>query len=313
MNKIQGVTLLQYKRYRYLKASSLLMVIALTAYTLIQPTGGESYGGTWLGYTLGVLSTLIMLLLMWYGIIKRSITGAPERRRNRNSRTTQTSHSTERRKPHSHTSGFAGATLQEWLSAHVYLGASLLVLVTLHTGFHFGLNVHTLAYVLMLLVIFIGFYGLHVYLNYPRLITLNMSEETLADVLLKIAELDELASARALSLPDEVNELVLNSRKNTRIGGTLIQQLSGEQRDCPTRLAAQRLLPLCAKYNQDEQPKNMRDLYTALLRKEKLVLRARTEVMLKARMECWLYLHAPLGIALLAALTAHIVSIFFYW
>ncbi|MDO8208115.1 MAG: hypothetical protein Q7T38_09925 [Gallionella sp.] len=317
MNKMQGATLLKYKNYRYFKATSLLMALAITAYVLIRPAGGESYGGTWLGYVLGILSTLIMVFLMWYGITKRRISGAPERRQQR-IRTTRSDEMAaqlkfERRKTRRKTRGLSGATLQEWLSAHVYLGASLIVLVSLHTGFHFGMNVHTLAYVLMLLVITSGFYGLNVYLNYPRLITLNMAEDTLDDLLLKIAELDELACTRALGLPDEVNALVLKARHETRIGGTLFQQLSGEQRDCPTRHAVQQMLHLGEKYNQDDQPKIMRDLYSALLRKEKLVLRARTEIMLKARLECWLYLHAPLGIALLAALTAHIVSIFFYW
>jgi hypothetical protein len=310
MNKMQGATLLKYKNFRYLKATSALILVAITTYALINPAGGESYGGTWLGYTLGTLSTLIMLLLMWYGVTKRRITGAPDRR---DARRQSAPAGQERRKPHTKSRGVNSATLQEWLSAHVYLGASLVVLVTLHTGFHFGLNVHTLAYALMLLVITSGLYGLSVYLNYPRLITLNMGEETLEDLMLKINELDELARTRALGLPDEINSLIAKVRNETRIGGTLLQQLSGKQYNCPTSFGVEQLRILSEKYNRDEQPKIMRDLYSLLLRKEKLVLRARTEVMLKARMECWLYLHAPLGIALLAALTAHIVSIFFYW
>lgn len=309
MKKMQGSTLLAYKNYRYLKVTSLLMILAVAAYALPADT---PYGGTWLGYALGILSTLIMLLLMWYGITKRRITGTPERRQ---------SHlrydvipKNERRNPANKARDFsAGASLQEWLSAHVYLGASLLVLVTLHTGFHFGLNVHTLTYILMLLVIASGLYGLTVYLNYPRLITLNMGEDTLDDLLLKIADLNEFARVRALGLPDDVNSLVLKSIRDTRIGGTLLQQLSAEQKHCPTRLAVEQLLQLCTEHNNEDDQKIIRDLYAALLRKEKLVQRARTEIMLKARMECWLYLHAPLGIALLSALTAHIVSIYFYW
>jgi hypothetical protein len=30
-------------------------------------------------------------------------------------------------------------------------------------------------------------------------------------------------------------------------------------------------------------------------------------------LEIWLYLHVPLTFALIAALVAHIVSVFFYW
>jgi hypothetical protein len=33
----------------------------------------------------------------------------------------------------------------------------------------------------------------------------------------------------------------------------------------------------------------------------------------KALLQIWLYVHVPLTIALLAALTAHVVSVFYYW
>jgi hypothetical protein len=300
MKQMQGATLLNYRKYRYLQATGGMVLIAIAAYLFIEPAAGIAYGATWLGYVFGILSTLIMCVLMWYGIAKRRTPKVLDSRKILSVKARLVSK-------------LGGVTLQEWLSAHVYLGASLLVLVNLHTGFSFGWNVHTLAYVLMMLVIISGFYGLVAYLNYPSLITQNMGEDTLDDLLLKIAELDALACDRALGLPDEVNVLVLKARHETRVGGTLFEQLSGDQQDCPTRFAAKRLLELSGQYTQDDQPKIMRDLYSALLKKEKLVLRARTEIMLKARMECWLYLHAPLAIAMLAALAAHIVSVFYYW
>jgi hypothetical protein len=34
---------------------------------------------------------------------------------------------------------------------------------------------------------------------------------------------------------------------------------------------------------------------------------------LKALLEIWLYVHVPATFALLAALAAHIVSVFYYW
>jgi len=49
------------------------------------------------------------------------------------------------------------------------------------------------------------------------------------------------------------------------------------------------------------------------VRKQELVSRARRAVKLKARLDIWLYIHVPLTIALLAALTAHTVSVFYYW
>jgi hypothetical protein len=200
-----------------------------------------------------------------------------------------------------------------WLSAHAYLGMALLVLATLHTGLQFGWNVHTLSYVLMLLVIASGFYGAHAYLNYPGQITQNMMGDTLDGLMLKIAELDELARVGALDLPDEINAIVLKARQETRLGGHFFQQLSGGQRDCPAVFALREVQRLGRKYTSGDQPELMRNLHSVLLQKEKLVSRARREIMLKARLEGWLYLHVPLSIALLAALAAHVVSVFFYW
>ena len=72
------------------------------AYAWHQPAV-KPYGGTWLGYTLGSIGALLVLWLMWFGVRKRRY------------------------------SSNAG-TVQGWLSAHVYLGTSLLVIATLHTG-----------------------------------------------------------------------------------------------------------------------------------------------------------------------------------
>ena len=50
-----------------------------------------------------------------------------------------------------------------------------------------------------------------------------------------------------------------------------------------------------------------------LTRKEAALARARRHIRLRALLEVWLYVHVPATIALLVALTAHIVSVFFYW
>jgi hypothetical protein len=273
-------TFLRYRNFRYLKLAAWLLAAATVAYLLVPPAGGVRHGGTWLGYLLGILAALMALALTWYGVARRRPTAAP---------------------------------LRGWLSAHVYLGGALLVLVSLHTGFRFGLNVHTLAYVLMLLVIGTGIYGVHAYMHYPARITRNMGDDRLDDVLLKIAELDELACQRALGLPDDVNGLVLEARRNTRLGGNLVQQWIGHQPDCPTAHAVSQIRALAKKYVHDDQPRLMRDLYSVLLQKEKLVAKARNEIMLKARLGGWLYVHAPFSVAFLAALLAHVAAILVHW
>ena len=47
--------------------------------------------------------------------------------------------------------------------------------------------------------------------------------------------------------------------------------------------------------------------------KSQLLARLRRDISYKAMMDIWLYLHVPLTFALLAALTAHVISVFFYW
>ena len=58
----------------------------------------------------------------------------------------------------------------------------------------------------------------------------------------------------------------------------------------------------------------MRRLSDLLIgQKATLVKQLRRNLQIKALMDIWLYFHVPLSFALLAALIAHIVSVFFYW
>ena len=81
-------------------------------------------------------------------------------------------------------------SLKAWLSAHVYLGLSLLVIGTLHAGFHFGWNVHTLAYALMVLVIVSGMPGAAAYAVLPQALSANRGETTQRQWLETIRSLD---------------------------------------------------------------------------------------------------------------------------
>ncbi len=272
-------TFLEYEQFRYLKVAIWLSLLAMIAYVLHRPDYG-AYGGTWLGYILGCLSAAIVLLLLWFGVRKRQYRGI--------------------------------GTLKGWLSAHIYLGAALVILATLHTGFQFGWNIHTLTYILMLLLVINGFYGLYTYLHFPRLVTENLGEDSFEELIDKITELDELAQQHALQLPDEINALIFKACHETEIGGGIIQQITGRRTDCPTSAAVQKLRVFGTDLKGD-QPKLYRELYLAMLQKEALVARARRDVMLKANLEIWLYLHIPLSAALLVALVAHVISTFFYW
>jgi hypothetical protein len=272
-------TFLEFADYRYLKVATALVLAAIAAY-LGDPSTGVPYGGTPTGYVLGIAGALLILWLMWFGIRKR-------RYRSR------------------------VGTVQGWLSAHVYLGVALIAVATLHTGFQMGWNVHTLAYALMLVVILSGFYGVHAYLRFPERLTDALGDETLEGLFLKIPTLDTEAKRLALNLPDDVNRMVLAASRNTTIGGGVLQQLSGRAPHCPTTAAVDFVGKMGPKLKGGDARRN-HELFAVLIRKQSLLDRARQAVMYKARLDLWLYAHVPLSLALLAALTAHVFSIFFY-
>ena len=276
---MQHSNFFDYKKYRYFKVAVVMILLAFAAFLLFEPAVGH-YGGSWLGYTLGTISAGLVFWMAWYGIRKR---------RYRSSGTTQA-----------------------WLSAHIYLGTALTFIATFHSGFHYGLNIHTLTYGLLMIVVISGFFGNYAYMIYPRLMTENMGEDNLDGLLLRIAEADKMARQIALMMPDDINNTVTRACSETSIGIGLLEQLRGFQPDCPTAMAVQELTVL----GQDlptEQRKLYRDLYSLMVRRESLVKRARQDLMYRARMGFWLYFHVPFAIALIMAMIAHVLAVFFYW
>jgi len=276
---VRHYSILEYARFRWFKASVALCAVAAIAYLWHDPVP-KPYGGTWLGYTLGTIGALLILWLLWYGVRKRRYD--------------------------------AQGSVQGWLSAHVYLGVALVVIVTLHTGFELGWNVHTLAYVLMLAVVLSGLYGTVVYMRVPRAMTANLGEETLDSLLLRIADVDREMREKALSLPDALLALVDRSVNGTRLGGGVLRLMSGRDPSCPTA-AAVRDWPRVAAGLKGDAARLSKEVYGELLQKNQLLARARRDMRYQAILDLWLFLHVPLAFMLLAALTAHIVSVFIYW
>jgi hypothetical protein len=283
----QQESVLEYRRALYLKLAIAVCAAAIGAYAVhdIPDVYAKPYGGTWLGYTLGGVAAFLVLWMMLLGLRKR---------RYRSSL----------------------GTLHGWTSSHVYLGGAAIVIATLHGGFEFGWNVHTLAYVLMALVIATGVYGVYAYLHYPALITENMAGDTLESTLLKIADLDRRCRRLALDLPDEANALVIGATRGTarqaQLAGSLRRRLRGERVRCPTREATKKLMALGARYSGSQAAANGQ-LVSAMTRKGALIDRVRRDLRYRALLELWLYAHVPLSFALLAALIAHVVSVFYFW
>ena len=293
------VSFLAYDNLRYLKIAVAAAVASIVLYVAVPPYAGGHYGGGWAGYTLGTIGALLILWLTWFGYAKRTFNPEGKYVHPHVDDSPEEVHPVE-----------DPSRLARRLSAHVYLGLALLVIATLHTGFHFGWNIHTLAYTLMCIVIASGVFGVFAYIRYPRLMTDNRENMTLAQMLAQLAAIDAELRRRVLPLDDATTAIIRRSLENTRIGGSVRQQLSGRYPDCGTAqaIALLQTRPDSLTAAPDE---TWRFLRTKLEEKSILVTRLRRDTRFKALMDIWLYVHVPLTFALIAALSAHIISIFY--
>lgn len=266
---------LSHKSFRWLKAAIVIAIVAIVVYAFAD-VDPRPNGGTWYGYTLGTIGALLIVWLSLLGIRKRKMTEG-------------------------HWS------LKAWTSAHVYLGLCLIIIGTLHTGFQFGWNVHTLAYALMMLVIFSGVYGIAVYATLPQALSDNRKEMTVEQMVEALATLDRQLDTAAQPLGRNEADLVIEALDQDPFAFGLIARLTNKYRGCATTKA---LETFSQGFGEDEALERVRSL---LARRKAQLDQMRRHMKLKAMLEIWLYIHIPVTIALLAALTAHIVSVFYYW
>ena len=273
---------LNHRRGRWAKAALSLGAAALGAYLLTDPVPRHN-GGSWLGYTLGTIGAGMIVWLSLLGVRKRVIGSGP-------------------------------FSLKGWTSAHVYLGLSLIVIGTLHTGFQLGWNVHTLAWVLMMIVSLSGLWGISVYARLPERLSANRGEMTQQQMLEAIRTLDRQLDTAAQPLSGEDAALVRMSLEQCRIAGSLGQRLSGNYaNDGNVRALAAITAKAMAGMRAGQADERLQQIQFLLERKEAALAQARRHIRLKAQLELWLYVHVPATIALLAALAAHILSVFLYW
>ena len=267
---------LRYAGFRWAKISGGLCLLIIISYALVDVTPRHN-GGSWYGYTLGTIGAGLILWLTALGYRKRKMTNDYW-------------------------------SLKAWTSAHVYLGLSLIVIGTWHTGFQLGWNVHTLAWALMMLVILSGLYGVIVYATLPAALSNNRDEMTQMQMLEAIRAFDRQLHSAAQPLTPADTAPVLAALDEDPFAGGIGARLSGRYPNCATAAA---LRILAAAQSSDAAA---REKVVGLLKQKVAALaRLRAHLRLRALLEIWLYVHVPLTFALIAALSAHIISVFFYW
>jgi branched-subunit amino acid transport protein AzlD len=272
-------TFLSFRNYLWFWISLVITVGCAILYVLDDPIGGRN-GSTTLGYSLGVLSTIGILYLMWYGIRKRSYYAKM-------------------------------TTLKAVLSSHIWIGLALVFIVPLHSGFSFGYNVHTITYILMLLTIATGVVGVFLFRIYPyALYSQRGGPDTgqLASTLYTLSnEIKEQVLPDGSQKSDAFMKMVhtLDTTLSTGLWNLLFSSRIHT-------LKEEEILPLLTAIPDHEQEDAL--LFIDLLHKKtelqlKIIKETRAHFLIRG----WLFLHVPLSVALCFALFIHIFSVFYYW
>jgi hypothetical protein len=287
---------------RFRGARYLWWAIALTMGSILlygshrglRPPSGDS----WQGYLLGTVGALLIGWLALLAIRKRR---------------------------YASTMG----TVQGWTSAHVYLGTALVIVATLHCAFQFGWNVHTLAYVLMCLVIASGFFGVARYTSSPKQMAENRQGMSRAEMFAELLDVDRKARSVAEGCSPAVQTAVASSIERTTIGGGVWAQLAGrdqsrflrmDEASGTTRLSnnvdQEAVIAFVAdripRASKSEETARLQQLLVLLCRRQVLVRRLRRDIRLQGWLKVWLYFHVRMTAALFVALGVHIVTTFLY-
>jgi hypothetical protein len=257
---------LRYRRFRWLKVA-VVGAAALVVLAFLPSV----YARRDVVYGLGIAAAALMLWLFAFGFRKRhySTTATP---------------------------------VSAWLSAHVYLGLLPLVLVPVHAAFRFGMNVHTLAFVLTAVVVLSGVVGALLYATIPAELTRNRPQGKFDELVAEIGTVDAECRALRAALPHDVAVLV-DAALATEVGGGWLRARG--------QGAMRRALEVLRTDQRGERAATDR-LLTLIGWRQKTFDRLGRELRLRSWLDGWLYVHMPLAFAAIAAIAVHVVVVLRY-
>ncbi len=268
-------TILNYKNYKWMWIHLFVLSILLVIYVAHDPIGIPA-GDTWLGYTYGVLAAAGMIALMWYAVRKRSY--------------------------------FASSTtLKGALAVHFWLGISLVFLVPLHSGFSFGFNVHTAAYIFLLLAVGTGIWGAVVYFTLAPDIGSHRGRGSLKELLEQLNIISNAADS--LTLRKSAMFMELAHKLDFSFAPTILNCLSGQPISSLDKKSLANEVALLESNEQEDAVK----FVGIVSRKVELSNLIRKEVKVLFWLKIWLYFHVPLACAAFTTMVIHIISVFYYW
>jgi hypothetical protein len=266
----EPISFLRYRAHRYAKLALIVCATSVLAYARSQESGTLP-GDSPVGYTLGLVAAGVMLWLAAYALRKRRRAAS-------------------------------GAPLRAWLSAHVYLGCSLLVLVPLHCGFEFGWNLHGFAAAVTGLAVLTGFVATANYLRLPAFATLDAANETRESRFSMLAGIDRDLARHSSQLPDALaRSLSAALQEGPDLRGAWTTLLRGVHHEHTTR-AISALRGVEGTTSVLELLSSRETALRAIARQQRF----------QALLQAWVVLHIPLSYAALAAVAVHVFAVTYY-
>ena len=128
-----------------------------------------------------------------------------------------------------------------------------------------------------------------------------------------VSQLDKQLQHAAQPLSDSDSAVVLGSLGQDPFGGSAWRRLTGNY---PNDAATATRSPICAsgwRRCRSSSSRPVEQVVELLEKKAAALSRLRGYIQRRGLLEVWLFVHVPLTFVLIAALFAHIISVFFYW
>ena len=271
---------LTYRRARWFWITA-VSAGALTFHYLTYSSQTIPYGGTAVGLMYGLLATILIAVLMVLGIRKRSYSSGK-------------------------------GTLQGWVSAHVYLGLFTLLVIPMHAGFRFGADIHTLAFILLAIVVFSGIIGVVLYMSVPSRLTEHesglQSDAIDKEIGRVLSDMRFLVKDKSDALVRVYQDEIARLQTMRPMGWSLLFMNQNED------LIAQRSAELARTVTliPSEDEATFQALSQLILKKTQLQAALMTQMRLRNVLQAWLYIHVPVSIAMILIVGIHIVVVFYY-
>lgn len=253
-----------------------LLVLLAATYALYAARSELTHGGTAMGLGYGIASTLLILVLLAFGVRKRAYRSKL-------------------------------GTLEGWLQSHVVLGLLAMVLVYFHAGdvaVGYEDRVATWAYWAMVSVVGSGVFGTLVYSLVPRLLTevqSNLEPEEISERLNRLtASMARTASGRSRAFEAVYDRLLAEAVPGRWAAWRLLMRRPGLHEEHRWAGLLGRVPP------EEDEP--LRKLLVLARQHRELHLRFAYRERYKSWLDVWLWVHVPLSIALLVLILTHAIA-----